>query len=75
MRLITIVGILLILVGLVSLLSGGLTYTKDRDTTEIGPIDITVEERETVRIPTAVGIAALVGGVVLLVAGTRRRGV
>jgi hypothetical protein len=37
-------------------------------------LDITVKEKKHVAIPTGVSVAAVVGGVVLLVAGTRRRG-
>ena len=71
----TILGFLLIVLGIVGLVFGGVTYTKDKDTTEIGPIDITVREKEHVHIPPALAITALVGGALLLVAGARRRGV
>jgi len=69
----TILGVVLIVLALVGLTFGGLTY-KDKDTTDLGPIDVTVTEKKHVNIPPALSIVALVGGVLLVVAGTRRRG-
>jgi uncharacterized membrane protein len=75
MRGITIVGILLIALGVFGLVSGGFSYTKNKETADLGPVDITVKEKEHVGIPTWVSVAAIVGGVVLLISGARRRGV
>lgn len=72
MRGIALLGVVLIVAGLVALLAGGFSYT-DRDTTEIGPVDVTVTDKEHVRIPTAASVGALVLGVVLLAAAGRRR--
>jgi hypothetical protein len=72
---VTILGILLILLGIVGLMVGGVSYTKDKDTTDLGPIDITVKEKEHVQIPPALAIVSLIGGVLLVVAGARRRSV
>jgi hypothetical protein len=74
MRGIALLGVVLIVAGLVALLAGGFSYT-DRDTTELGPIDVTVSEKEHVRIPTAASIGALVIGVVLLASAGRKRSV
>jgi hypothetical protein len=74
MRGLMIAGVLLIAFGLVGLVAGGLTYTKSKETADLGPLDITVKEKKHVAIPTGLSVAAVVGGVVLLVAGTRRRG-
>jgi hypothetical protein len=73
MRGLMIAGVLLIVLGLVGLVAGGLTYTKDKETADLGPVDITVKEKKHVAIPTGVAVAAVVGGVALLVAGSRRR--
>jgi len=70
---VTILGILLIVLGIVGLVVGGVSYTKDKDTADLGPIDITVKEKEHVRIPPALAIAALIGGALLVVGGSRRR--
>ena len=74
MRGLAILGIVLIVAGLVALLSGGFSYT-DRETADLGPVDVTVSDQEHVRIPTAVSIGALVLGAVLLAMGGRRRAV
>ena len=70
---VTILGFLLIALGIFGLVVGGVTYTKHKDTADLGPIDITVKEKEHVRIPPALAIVALIGGVLLVVTGTRRR--
>jgi hypothetical protein len=68
-----IVGIVLIVVGIAALLWGGVFWT-DRDTVvDAGPLEITTENREGVRIPPVVGGLALVGGVVLMLLPERRR--
>lgn len=72
MRGLAILGIVLIVAGLVALLAGGFSYT-DRETTDLGPVDVTVSDREQVRIPTAVSIGALVLGIVFLAMSGRRR--
>jgi drug/metabolite transporter (DMT)-like permease len=62
-----IVGLVLVVLGIVALMWGGVFWT-DRDTViDAGPLQVTTEEREGVRVPPIVGIIALIGGVVLLV--------
>ena len=70
---VTILGFLLIALGVFGLVVGGVSYTKHEDTADLGPIDVTVKEKEHVRIPPALAIVALIGGVLLVVTGTRRR--
>ena len=66
-----IVGLVLVVVGIAALLFGGVFWT-DRDTViDAGPLEVTTAQREGVRVPPIVGIIALVGGVVLLVAPGR----
>jgi uncharacterized membrane protein YidH (DUF202 family) len=66
-----IVGLILIVVGVAALLLGGVFWT-DRDTViDAGPLQVTTEQREGVSVPPLVGIIALIGGVVLLVAPVR----
>jgi uncharacterized membrane protein YidH (DUF202 family) len=68
-----VLGILLIIVGVVALLTGGVFWT-DRDTVvDAGPLEITTEDREGVAIPTVAGVLLLVGGIALLVLPARRR--
>jgi hypothetical protein len=60
------IGIVLVVLGLVGLLIGGVTWT-DRDTVvDAGPLEITTEERERLPIPPIAGGVLLVAGVILL---------
>ena len=59
------VGIALILCGILGLAYGGFTYTKETHETKIGPIEMTVKDKETVNIPVWVGAGALIAGVAL----------
>ena len=68
-----ITGIILIVLGIIGLAYGGITYTRRRDTVSIGPITATVNQRETLPIPPVAGAIALVVGIGLLLAGGRRR--
>jgi hypothetical protein len=63
-----IAGILLIVVGLVSLIWGGLSWTREKTILDIGPIEATTRERETIPMPPIIGGLLLAGGVILLVA-------
>jgi hypothetical protein len=58
-----ITGIILIVLGIIGLAYGGITYTRRRDTVSIGPITATVNQRETVPIPPVAGAIALVAGI------------
>jgi len=71
----TIVGIVLIVLAIIGLTVGGVTYTADKDTTEIGPVDITVTDKDRINIPRPLAIVGLIAGGLLLMAGLRRRSV
>ena len=67
----TLVGVLLIVAGAIGLIWGGITYTKSRETVDLGPLEVSATEKETIPIgPIAGGIMLLAG--VALVIGTRR---
>lgn len=68
-----IAGIILIVVGVIGLAYGGITYTRRRNTVSLGPISATVTQRDTLPIPPIAGAIALVAGIGLLIAGGRRR--
>ncbi len=68
----SIVGVLLVVFGLLALVYQGFTYTKRETVVDIGPVHATADRQKTVPLPPVVGGLALVGGVVLLVAGARR---
>lgn len=73
MKVATIVGILLIIVGVVGLALGGITYTRQEKVLDVGPIEATAERRERIPLPPIAGAISLAAGVVLLIAGNRRR--
>jgi hypothetical protein len=59
-------AIVLIVAGVLGLAYGGFTYTKDTHSADIGPLHLQVQEKERVNIPLWAGVAAIVGGVLLL---------
>ena len=68
----TIVGIILILVGVVGFALGGFSFTQKVKVLDVGPIEATADDKETVPIPPILAGLAVVGGVVLVAASARR---
>ena len=66
------VAFVLILVGALALAYGGFSYTKETHDADIGPIHMSVDEKERVNIPVWAGIGAIVLGGVLLAGGFKR---
>ncbi|HET9319435.1 MAG TPA: hypothetical protein VFO27_06660 [Bryobacteraceae bacterium] len=62
-------GIILIVVGILAFAYQGFTYTTREKVVDIGPVHVTAEKTKTLPIPPIVGTVAVVGGLVLLVAG------
>jgi drug/metabolite transporter (DMT)-like permease len=67
-----IVGIVLIVAGVLALAYGGFSFTKETHKAEIGPLKLSVAEKEQVNVPQWAGIAAVVAGVVMLVVGGKK---
>jgi uncharacterized membrane protein YidH (DUF202 family) len=67
-----ILGILLIVLGVVALAYGGISYTRKEKVVDIGPIEATADRHETIPLPPVLGGLALAGGVALLVLGGRK---
>ena len=72
MKPISLVGIDMIGFGIVALAYQGFTYTTRETVIDIGPIKATADREKTVPLPPIVGGLALVGGIVLLVTGSRK---
>jgi uncharacterized membrane protein YidH (DUF202 family) len=68
-----VIGIVLIVVGILALAMGGFSYTKNKKVLDIGPLQATTQEHKTIPISPIVGIAALVGGIALVVGGSKTR--
>jgi hypothetical protein len=66
-------GIVLIVLGVVALVYQGISYTRRETVLDIGPLHATADRERTLPIPPVLGVAAIAGGVALLVVGTRRR--
>lgn len=66
-----ILALILIIGGALGLVYGGFSYTKETHTTDIGPLHLEVKDKQRVNIPLWAGLAAMIGGGVLLVAPRR----
>jgi multidrug transporter EmrE-like cation transporter len=65
-------ALVLIVAGILGLAYGGFSYTKETHEAKVGPIELTVKDKETVNIPVWAGVGAIaIGGVLLLLAGKR----
>jgi uncharacterized membrane protein HdeD (DUF308 family) len=67
------VGIILVIIGIVALVWGGISWTREETVVDLGPLEATAETRETIPLPPVLGGIALVAGIVLLVIPARRR--
>ncbi|EJL90012.1 hypothetical protein PMI15_00407 [Polaromonas sp. CF318] len=67
-----ITGIVLIVLGLAGFFTGGFSFTKDTTAAKIGPIQLTVKEKESVNIPQWLSLGAVVLGAVVLVLGFKK---
>lgn len=67
-----ILAIVLIAGGVLGLIYGGFTYTKDTHRAELGPLELAVNEKQAVNVPVWAGVGAIViGGVLLIFRGKR----
>jgi len=67
----TLVGLLLVVVGLVGVVYGGITYTRNKHLARVGPIEVTTQEQRQIPISPILGGVAIVAGVALII-GVRR---
>jgi drug/metabolite transporter (DMT)-like permease len=67
-----ITGIVLIVLGLAGFFTGGFSFTKDTTAAKVGPIQLTVKEKESVNIPQWLSLGAVVLGAVVLVIGFKK---
>ena len=68
-----IIAIVLIIAGVLGLAYGKFTYTKETHDAKVGPIELSVKDKETVNVPVWAGVGCIVIGAGLLLAGGRRR--
>jgi len=65
------VAIVLIVAGIIGLAYGGITYTKSSHDAKIGPLELSIKDKETVNIPVWAGVGAIVVGGLLLVSRSK----
>ena len=68
----TLLGIILIAVGIVAFAYQGITYTTREKVVDLGPMHMSAERTRTLPLPPIVGAIALIGGIVLLVTGNKK---
>ena len=66
-----IIAMVLIAAGVLGLVYGSFSFTKETHQAKVGPIQLSVKEKETVNVPVWAGVGAIALGVVLLVVGRR----
>ena len=69
---IKLVAVALIVAGVLALIYGGFSYTKDTTAVKLGPIELSVKEKKTVNVPMWAGVGAIVAGGLLLVLGAKK---
>jgi hypothetical protein len=67
-----LIGIILIVLGIAALAYQGITYTRKETVLDLGPIHAEAERQHTIPLPPIIGVAAVVGGIALLVIGARK---
>ena len=67
-----VLGIVLIVAGILGLTYGGFTYTKESHDIKIGPLEMSIKDKETINIPIWGGVGAIAIGGLLLVMGGRK---
>lgn len=68
-----VIGAILLVLGLAGLLTGGFSFTRETTQAKLGPLELTVKEKESVNIPQWLSVGAMVAGAVVLVLGFRNR--
>lgn len=72
MNAIRMAAIALIVAGILGLVYGSFSFTKETHQAKLGPIELSVKEKETVNVPVWAGVAAIVAGGALLLFGSRK---
>lgn len=73
MNTIKLVGAALIVAGVLALVYGGFSYTRERHDIKLGPVELAVEERERVNVPVWAGVGLVAAGGLILLFGGRRK--
>ena len=72
MKALTVIGIILILLGIAGFIFGGFSFTKKNKVADLGPVQVQTEKKETVPVtPIASGVA-VVAGIIMVAVGARK---
>lgn len=74
MRSLTLIGVILIVLGIAGFVFKRVTYPSETSKVNVGPLQVTTEQKRTVDIPDIASGAAVLAGIVLTIAGTQQRG-
>jgi len=72
MKTYTMIGIILIVIGIIAFAYQGISFTTREKVVDLGPIQMTADKTRTIPLPPIVGGIALVGGIVLLAVGRKK---
>ena len=72
MNAIKVTAVVLMVVGVLGLMYGSFSYTKDTHEAKLGPIELSVKDKETVNVPVWAGVGAIALGGMLLVFGSKK---
>ena len=72
MNFVTIIGIILIVLGVVGLIYGGITYTSSKNVVDMGSMHLEVDQQRHIPLSPIAGVVAIAVGVVLIIVGKRR---
>ena len=72
MNVVKIVAVLMIARGILSLVYGGFSYTKETHDIKLGPLELSIKEKDTVNVPIWIGVGAIAIGGLLLLFGNKR---
>ncbi len=68
-----VLGVILIVAGILMLIFGNVSFTKEKKVLDVGPVEINKKEKKTIAWPNYAGGIAVVAGVVVLLAGSRKK--
>ncbi len=73
MKIMTVIGLILIVLGVTGLIYGGITYTSTENVVDMGAVHLEVDQKEEVSLSPIFGAGAVAVGVILLFVGSRRK--
>jgi hypothetical protein len=73
MNALKIVGLIVLVLGILALVYGGFSYTEETHGADLGPIELSVKDKERVNVPVWVGVVAVVAGGALVLFGGKKR--